>query len=51
MAVNSPNAKAATIMGIMPMAAEMNVAWPAVAATELTENMAVPDTTSPTAAP
>ena len=38
-------------MGIIPMAAEINVACPAEAATLLTENMAVPDTTKPTAAP
>ena len=51
MAASSPKAKAVAIMGIRAMAEETQVAKPEVPATLPTENMAVPDTTRPTAAP
>ena len=50
-AVNSPNANAAIIIGIIAINEAINVAYPISPATAPTENIAVPDTTNPTAAP
>ena len=51
MALSSEKARAAQMMGMRPMRPVIHTAWLAWPATWVTENMAVPETTRPMAAP